>query len=190
LPDIKHKFLCGHDERHWFVAAVPETIPVSTIVTAKQALKPEFVRQLESGRRGKRSQRHRRRTDTFVRQGEWFFLPAPEIEVNPAMIHHREPLGSRKPHYCEELYRMNGETVYVNHVYPNGLTEAERSEIFRTRPSFTGLNWQVQRRNPTVYVRGRVWHSDHATIRLTGWHRVLMNTENQSTARPFVAFLD
>src|SRR5690349_15899307 len=23
LPDTKNKFLCGHDERHWFVAAVP-----------------------------------------------------------------------------------------------------------------------------------------------------------------------
>ena len=23
----KHKFLCGHDERHWFVAAIPESAP-------------------------------------------------------------------------------------------------------------------------------------------------------------------
>src|SRR5688572_15853405 len=27
--DGKHKFLCGHDERHWFVAAVPERAGVS-----------------------------------------------------------------------------------------------------------------------------------------------------------------
>ena len=35
-PRLKHKFLCGHDERHWFVAAVPwgtrsanvESVPV------------------------------------------------------------------------------------------------------------------------------------------------------------------
>ena len=36
--DDKHKFLCGHDERHWFVAAVPERLPVSTVRTAFEAL--------------------------------------------------------------------------------------------------------------------------------------------------------
>jgi hypothetical protein len=34
----KHKFLCGHDERHWFVAAVPESAPVGTVPQAKEAL--------------------------------------------------------------------------------------------------------------------------------------------------------
>ena len=29
--DGKHKFLCGHDERHWFVAAVPERASVSSV---------------------------------------------------------------------------------------------------------------------------------------------------------------
>ncbi len=39
----KHKFLCGHDEHHWFVAAVPETSAVSTVRTAMEALKPQEV---------------------------------------------------------------------------------------------------------------------------------------------------
>ena len=39
----KQKFLCGHDERHWFVAAVPESAPVGTVVQAKEALKPAEV---------------------------------------------------------------------------------------------------------------------------------------------------
>src|SRR5687767_9869874 len=26
----KNKFLCGHDERHWFVAGIPESAPVGT----------------------------------------------------------------------------------------------------------------------------------------------------------------
>src|SRR5262249_16349247 len=31
----KHKFLCGRDERHWFVAAIPEDAPgVGTVRTA------------------------------------------------------------------------------------------------------------------------------------------------------------
>src|SRR5688500_55265 len=37
----KHKFPCGHDERHWFVAAVPEAVGgVGSVMTAKEALKP------------------------------------------------------------------------------------------------------------------------------------------------------
>ena len=79
LPDTKDKFLCGHDERHWFVAGVPEAAPVSCVVTAKEALKPELVRNLESGKKGKRKKRHRRKTETFIRQGEWFFISAPGI---------------------------------------------------------------------------------------------------------------
>src|SRR4051795_9217403 len=39
----KQKFLCGHDERHWFVAAVPESAPVGTVLQAKEALKPAEV---------------------------------------------------------------------------------------------------------------------------------------------------
>jgi hypothetical protein len=31
------KFLCGHDERHWFVAEVPRG---TTVREAKEALKP------------------------------------------------------------------------------------------------------------------------------------------------------
>jgi hypothetical protein len=41
----KSKFLCGHDERHWFVAAVPESERgVSGIARAMVALQPESVR--------------------------------------------------------------------------------------------------------------------------------------------------
>ena len=35
----KSKFLCGHDERHWFVAGIPEKAPVGTVRQAKEALK-------------------------------------------------------------------------------------------------------------------------------------------------------
>ena len=33
----KSKFLCGHDERHWFVAGIPESAPVGTVQQAKEA---------------------------------------------------------------------------------------------------------------------------------------------------------
>ena len=50
--------------------------------------------------------------------------------------------------------------------------------------------WQTMRRNPGVYVKGRIRHADHAPITLHGWHQVLMNTEAQSRAMRNVAFLD
>ncbi len=31
----KSKYLCGHDERHWFVAGIPESAPVGTVPQAK-----------------------------------------------------------------------------------------------------------------------------------------------------------
>jgi len=40
------------------------------------------------------------------------------------------------------------------------------------------------------YARGDVRHSDHATITLPFWHRVMMNTETQSRTMANVAFLD
>lgn len=191
-PEIKSKFLCGHDERHWFVAGVPEAAPVSSVVTAKEALKPALVRELERGLRGKRERRLGRKTATFMRQGEWFFVPEPELKVDARLVLRDEPLrrGAGKPHHCEQLYRTRGTTVYVNFQFPNGLTEAERTALFRRNPVAAKWFWQVLQRDTITYVQGRVSHADHATIRLDGWHRVLMNTENESKARASVAFLD
>ena len=41
------RYLCGHDEREWFVAAVPGG--ASSIAQAMQALKPAIVRDAEAG---------------------------------------------------------------------------------------------------------------------------------------------
>src|SRR5687768_15223393 len=39
----KQKFLCGHDERSWFVAAVPETRAAANVREAFEALRPPVV---------------------------------------------------------------------------------------------------------------------------------------------------
>ncbi len=44
----KNKYLCGHDERHWFVAGIPERAPVGTVQQAKEALKPPSVRSVQA----------------------------------------------------------------------------------------------------------------------------------------------
>ncbi len=189
LRDSKEKFLCGHDERHWFVAGVSDSVPVSSVGTAKEALKPEAVRSREQGKRGKRAKRQRRKTDVFIRQGEWFFIPVPDVQVNDKLILTKEPIrrGRGKPHVCEELYRDGGTTVYVCRQHPNGLTVDQYRKLMKAKPEAAKWRWQVMRRNPVAYVRGRISHPDHATIRLDGWHRVAMNTESQSDS---VAFLD
>jgi len=184
----KHRFLLGHDERHWFVAGIPESTPVSRVRDAKQALKPDLV---QSGERGVRTKyRDRRSNAARIRQGEWFFVPAPQVRVELLLVLRNEPIarGGGKPHVCEELYRFGGETVYVSPGAPNGLTDEQYralSERERNR-----WNWRVMRRNPKVYVRGRVRHSDHKTVVLDGWHEVLSNTENLSHSMRNVAFLD
>ncbi|HWC16034.1 MAG TPA: hypothetical protein VG498_03440 [Terriglobales bacterium] len=184
----KHRFLLGHDERHWFVAGIPESTPVSRVRDAKQALKPDFVQSSERGVRAK--YRDRRTNAARIRQGEWFFVPAPHARVEQLLVLRNEPIarGGGKPHVCEELYRFGGETVYVSPGAPNGLTSDQyRALSDRERNRW---NWRVMRRNPKVYVRGRVRHPDHKTVLLDGWHEVLSNTENLSRAMRNVTFLD
>ena len=191
--DGNHKFLCGHDERHWFVAAVPERESASTVQTAMEGLKPQEVRLLQQRLRVKPKRRNRRRNEAFVRQGEWFFIPVPKwIRVNEQVILRNEPLrrGGGKPHLVEELVRDGGDLVYVSPRYPNGLTPPQFESLVSRKPKLRNLNWITQRRNPQVFVRGKVRHGDHKTIVLADWHQVLMNTETQSQAMRHVAFLD
>ncbi len=189
----KSKFLCGHDERHWFVAGIPEVASVGTVRQAKEALKPATVLEAQSTKRLKAKQRNRRKNAAFVRQGEWFFLPVPGFTVDERLVLHWEPLrrgNGGKPHWTEFCYRTGGESVYVSSKYPNGITETQYRAIISQKPKARSWGWSVMRRDPAVYVRGRVRHADHATICLPGWHQVVMNTEGQSRAMRNVAFLD
>jgi len=187
----KQKFLCGHDERHWFVAAIPESEPVSTVAGAKIALKPEQVRTREEALGVSRKESFRRKNAAFVRQGEWFFIPDPGFKANPLFILRNEPLSrgnGGKPHWAEEAYRSGGETVYVSAKYPTGLSSAEFGRLPETERK--NGNFRLMKRDASVHVRGEISHPDHATVQLATWHRVLMNTENRSIAMRFVAFLD
>jgi hypothetical protein len=189
----KHKFLCCHDERHWFVAAVPERSGASTVVTAMEALKPLPVQLRQNQLRVKANKRNRRRNDAFVRQGEWFFVPVPSgVRVDEKLILRNEPLrrGAGKPHMVEELVRDGGELVYVSVQHPQGLTPHEYQQLLSRQPKLRSLHWVAQRRNPQVFVRGRVRHADHKTIVLDEWRQVLMNTETESAAMRHVAFID
>lgn len=185
------KFLCGHDERDWFAAALPDT-GVSNVRTAMEALKPRAVRQAQVEKRVKRQHRNRRRNAAFIRQGEWFFIPVPDMKVDPMNVLRDEPLvrGRGKPHMAEFLVRTGGELVYVSREYPRGLSETRYRRLIAKKPNKKNLAWQTLRRNPEVYVCGRVRHPDHKTIRLDCWHRVAMNTETEAPSMSHLAFLD
>ncbi len=188
--DEKSKFLCGHDERHWFVAAIPEDARgVTGVTTAKAALQPAAVQRVIE--RVKPKDRHRRRNEAFVRQGEWFFVPvALQPEPDPSQVRQNEPLsrGRGKAHMLQFAFRRGGRIVYVNHRYPTGVGEAAFQRLSDEQRRNGG--WQQFVQDPEVYAKGTVRHPDHATIHLPTWHRVHMNTEQGARAMRHVAFLD
>lgn len=185
------KFLCGHDERAWFVAAVPERAAISGVRTAMEALKPWTVRDSQERRRVRFDDRNHRKNRGFVRQGEWFFVPVRgRAMVRPADILRDEPLQRTggKPHYAEFACRFGGEAVYVHSRSGEVLTAPQyQRQVARGLPT---RDWRPTRRNATVIVKGRIRHPDHKTITLREWHQVVMNTEHESEAMRFVAFLD
>lgn len=182
----KEHFLCGHDERHLFVAAVGR---VSTVAAAKDSLKPEEIVFRQKGLPVKK--RHRRKTEQFKRQGEWFFVPA-NVNPDPNLIRRYEPLvrgNGSKAHIAQFAYRSGGEMVKVCPQYPNGVTMPQFAALVKRNPKVARLSWIDMRRNPWVYVKGQIRHPDHATITLDTWHRVLLNTERMPD-RVRVTFLD
>ena len=189
----KNKYLCGHDERHWFVAGIPESAPVGTVRQAKEALQPREVRNAVARKHVSMKSRNRRKNSAFIRQGEWFFIPVEKLVVDESLVLKNEPLrrgNGGKPHWVDQCFRTGGVTVHVCHRYPSGVTDKQFRAILSGNSNAKRWGWRAMRKNPGVYVRGRVRHPDHATIELDGWHRVVMNTENQSRAMKNVAFLD
>lgn len=171
----KNKFLLGHDERHWFAAAVPGE-SVRDVRTAMESLRPE-------GAEG----------EGVIRQGEWFFVPVPRFNAAGRPVLRNEPLSrgaGSKPHVCEELIRTGGVSVLVSSRYPIGLTEAEYEKAIAADRELRKLNWQRMVREPEVHARGKVRHADHKTVFLDGWHRVHMNRERFARHAAQVVFLD
>ena len=191
-PASKEKFLCGHDERHWFVCAVPGR-GVTDVHAALEALQPWEVRLAVARRVRRAKDRLRRHNEAFTRQGEWFFIPVPNLAVDEKLVQRNEPISrgrGSKPHMCQFLYRAGGEAVMVCTHRPLGVTFDQYRKLLKARPKASKWDWREMRRDAVVYVRGRVWHGDHKTVVLDDWHRVLMNTEGSAPGSERVVFLD
>ncbi len=207
-PDMKHlllgiqvhsfgfidsyKYLCGRDERHWFVAAIPPHPSSQTVAEAMEALKPPVVLDAQFAAGIRPFERLRRRNAAYIRQGEWFFVPRPDDHYSQRQVRKDEPLSrgnGSKPHVVEEAVRFGGEVVFVSDAVPTGLTGRELADWCRVHPH-RRVEWREMRRGAKVLVRGRVWHPDHETITLNGWHEVAMNRESEAPAMRHVVFLD
>jgi hypothetical protein len=184
----KFKYLCGHDERHWFSSAVPRDS--KDVFTAMEGLKPPPVREAQDGRvktSDLKKHNKRRKNEAYIRQGEWFFIPS-GIIPDSKLILRNEPItnGRRgsKQHICEELYRTGGENVYVHG------SRIISANMYNTIPDKDKQFYRLMRRNATVYVRGHIRHADHKTVYLPGWCEVHLNTERTAPGARAVTFLD
>jgi hypothetical protein len=79
------KTLCGFDEREFFVAQVPGP-KMSNVLTAKHALKPDLAIKSQKKHKVKTSYLNNRSNKGFKRQGEWFFIPVPDLIVDKEWI--------------------------------------------------------------------------------------------------------
>ena len=189
-PLGEDRFLCGHDEFHWFVAALPAHPAAESVDEAKEALKPQLVQKLENRKhRGKQP----RMSDVYVRQGEWFFVPCPHASIDRNRIVSAGELRRRsdsKPHRCDFLYQ-DGEREYECQRFPKlAFYESEYKQILRTRRRAKNWKWRPMPFSPDIYVKGWVRHADHSPLFLDVWHRVEMNRETDELSMSRMVYRD
>lgn len=181
------KFLCGHDERHYFAAGV--STGVHSIQKAMESLQPAPIRELAARLRPK--DRFTRKNEAYLRQGEWFFVPMGEdFKVPPLLILTNEPIrrGRSKPHMCQHIYRTGGRDVMFHRsLAPTGMDPNKfvaLDDEVRVKHGWTRMRVDAE-----VYAMGKITHSDHATLTLHGWHRVYLSEEVSYSSEVF-GFLD
>ncbi len=184
------RFLCGHDEYHWFVAALPEEPDALNVGAAKEALKPLLVKRLEQR---KHKGKHHRKSDVYLRQGEWFFIPCPHASIDRSRVI-RGGILSRgsgsKPHYCSFLYE-DGEREYECPRYPKlAFFETEYKHILKTRRKAKQWKWRQLPFNTDIYVKGWIEHDDHSSLFLDVWHQVKMNRESDNLSMSRMVYRD
>ena len=109
-PGYLRKYLCGFDEKHLFIAELPNNLgAVNKVKDAHRILKPEYVATKEKV------------TGRIKRQGEWFFIPVSNeeqnlIEANMNLIEKKDRIGGGwrgNAHIADQLLRIR-EKEYVS----------------------------------------------------------------------------
>jgi hypothetical protein len=182
-PVASTRLLCGHDERHWLVAAVRDR--VSTISEAKRSLLPDPLKDVSA------AQLHSRRNARFKRQGEWIFVEAgSEFDLSVSLknmpILHGEPLrrgtGSQ-PHMMAKAIRFGGVPVVL--CYGREYSVGEWDTLVKRDASWAAKRHERAFKDPEVFARGAIRHADHATLVLDTWHRVFLNNEARAAGVSF-----
>lgn len=174
------RLLVGHDEMHWFVAGVTESL---TVKQAFERLRPAAVTVAMRKSGVKDKNWRKRKNKGFIRQGEWFFVPVHFEDNDKTIIHKNEPIrrpNGGKPHFVEEVVRFGGEVVYVKG--DSIITEKEYKKI----TSLDRLHYRQQVKGATVIGRGKVKHPDHHTVELKGWHEIHLSTEAGVSTNAFI----
>lgn len=156
----KRHFLCGLDERQLFIAQLTRTC--TTVKEAHDSLKTVTV-TLAEGKVGK-----------ATRQGEFFFLPVTKeerdlielgLKKNLLVVEKDAPIGP----FLEGVRGM-GRKVRQRVGNPHTASELI---ILPGTPLQHGFGV----RSREVFVRGKVRHTDHATVSFKQWSKIIRNSE-------------
>ena len=158
----KRHFLLGVDERQLFIAQTAR--PITTVAEARRSLGSTV--QFHEGKRKM----------TPNRQGEWFFIQstrlqreliADALKSTRAVIQRKQNIGAvlgrpgGNPHIADELVVM----------------PRDGSIVGKTRRDRGLASAVVAPQRNKVFVRGKVRHVDHKTIKYNHWHEVIANNE-------------
>lgn len=126
--------------------------------------------------------------ETFIRQGEWLFVPVPGLIVDAKRVRRDAPVSRRDNDnlVIEELFRTGGEAVYYSATKCRVLTVPQFRKLLRQHPQAVREDWRIRQREAAAYGRGTVRHPGHRTVALREWHRILTNTDPlaRNLARP------
>jgi len=158
-PGRTRHFLAGVDERQLFIAELQESC--STVEQAHKVLGKTI--QFSDGKR---------KGSSVDRQGEWFFLETDQItrseiekaiQKNLTVIQTHQNIGAKfgfpggNSHMSDELV-----------ILPKSLNSSPGSKsIMRNR----------------VFVKGKIRHIDHKTVKFSHWREVIKNNEPVSNSR-------
>jgi hypothetical protein len=151
----KMHYLCGVDERQLFIARLPKA--VSTVRDAHACLKRTDLLLAEGRAPGK-----------TIRQGEWFFVPATHEEVQEIEF------GLKK----KRMFTVRNERIPGR----NGGKPHVAEQMVKTIGLPLRHGFAV--RDKEVFVKGRISHSDHESLNLRTWHKVILNNEGGGSQMP------
>ncbi len=140
-PGFTRKYLMGMDESHLFIAELPRNIGViNKIKDAHRALKPKDVIDKE------------KETHRIKRQGEWFFIPATQEELD---------IINENVNLIEKKRNLNGS---------QWISRNSHIADFMITIRFG------------KFVKGKISHIEYKTLKLPGWFKVVRNNEARITS--------